>query len=95
MGLLKVDPAGLLIVAANCHERAVELGAVHLPCSTGASYQATSAAVESVHESIAVARAVLARRMQSSAETLLDASVGYGATEELSVAKIDQLPTAL
>jgi hypothetical protein len=95
MGLLKVDPADLQMVAATCDGRAGELRTARSPCAGGEWYQATSAAVGSVHEGIAAARDVLVGRMQSTAEKLLAASVGFSGTEGMSAAKIDELPMAL
>jgi hypothetical protein len=94
MGSVKVDSDGLRVLAARCDERAVEVGAVRPPTSTGESFQATSAAVGFVHESLAVAREALAGRMQFTADKLVAARGNYAQTEDASAACIDKIPTA-
>jgi hypothetical protein len=94
MGPVKVDSDGLRVLAARCDERAVEVGAVRPPTSTGESFQATSAAVRSVHESFAVAREALARRLQCTADKLLAACGSYTNTEDVSAGCIGKIPTA-
>ncbi|OBB02252.1 hypothetical protein A5662_12610 [Mycobacteriaceae bacterium 1482268.1] len=95
MGSLKVEPADLQMVATTCDDWAVELRSVHAPSLSGDSYQSSSAAVGLLHEGIAAARDVLARRMQHTAEKLHAASADYAKTEERSAAIIGELPTAL
>ena len=92
---MTVDLDGLQVVAARCGERAVDVGAVRPVTSTGESFQATSAAVRLVHESIAVATEVLARRMQFTADKLLAACGSYAQTEDLSAACIHKIATTL
>ena len=95
MGVLKVDPMALRMLAATCQGWSAELAAPSAPQSAGTTSQATIAAVAAVHADAGLAAAALAARMQSTATKLVSGSADYSTNEELSAARVTNLVTDL
>ena len=91
VGLLRVDYLGLQILAATCENMASDVTASCAPACAASSYQATSAAVGTVHGGVATTGGLLAQRMRSTAMDLRDASSHYATTERYSVDEIHSL----
>lgn len=91
-----MDAAGLEVLAARCHWLAGEVGAAGANTSVfGPSGQATSTAVHSIHQGVAVARTALAARLDRTGVKLAKAATAFAAQESRSADNLAALTASV
>jgi hypothetical protein len=78
---LRVDPVGVHLMASRWGTSAGELSGTVIPTVSGLSCQASAAAVHAAHGDVAAFTRTLATRVGTRAARVIDADVGYLATE--------------
>ncbi len=81
MSLLEVNPAGLQMLALQCRSWAIELGVTTASDVAGGPGQTSADAVRLLNGSVDTATQVLTGRLESTAEQITAAGVGYSAEE--------------
>ncbi|MGD9516871.1 MULTISPECIES: type VII secretion target [Mycolicibacterium] len=84
MGVLKVDPAALELLADRCAALASDLGSLSAPTTPGSSYQATAAAVAEANVVVASATSIFGERLMDTAESLSTSAARYAERDALS-----------
>ena len=91
MDSLKVNAAGLSILADSCRAWSAEAGATVGSIGTGSACKATSAVVAAVHGDAGVAASALAARLQETAERLSAAGIDFTVGEQAKVGGFEAL----
>jgi hypothetical protein len=89
---LRVDVAGLQVLAARCEALAGEVGAASAGAPDAPLGQATGAAVAAVHASVTAAGTAMATRLGTTGTTLTAAATHFAEQETRSTSNIAAVP---
>jgi hypothetical protein len=93
VGLIRADVDGLSALAASCEDQAGVVDGVNAAPPVGQSFQATAETVTLAHGDIAATGAMLAARMQSTADDVTIAAFEYSLTEADSASAVSAVGT--
>ena len=82
MSTIQADIAGLLELGSVCGHQAGQVCAAGEAPPVGGSFQASSAAVAAVHADADATEMLFASRLLSTGYTVVQAAVGYAATDD-------------
>jgi hypothetical protein len=88
VGSIAADGDGLGLFAQQCQLEGDAVAASGAELTPGASFQATTAAVTAVHDSVAAARRTLVERLAATSDRVTATAQNYDAQEQMSAAAL-------